>query len=225
MLCAEVGGRDVLDPAQRIVWVSRDPALVKDDRAVAVGGGRDHPERQPLRADVLAQLVEVHQPSERLLQRFGVQDRRGVQAAHRQKLADVAREPSHPARRHQRREHVPKPQLAPEAQPVLDRLLNRTMPVGRQIRRDQRARARPDDHPHLILKLAQQHRQRPGRVRPTRPAPTQHQTRAAPSITLHAHDPKPTRITATRATRPRLNRIAAPAARRGHQPARRAARA
>ena len=94
------------------------------------------------------------------------------------------------------------------------------MPIGRQIRRDQRPRARPDDHPHLILKLAQQHRQRPGRVRPTRPAPTQHQTRAAPSITLHAHDPNPTRITATRATRPRLNRIAAPAARRGHQPAR-----
>ena len=115
MLSTEVGSRDVLDPAQRIVWVSRDSALVKDDRAVAVRRGRDHPERQPLRTDVLGQLVEVHQPAERLLQRFGVQDRRGVQAAHGQKLADVAREPSHPARRHQRREHVPKPQIAPEA--------------------------------------------------------------------------------------------------------------
>ena len=75
------------------------------------------------------------------------------------------------------------------------------MPVGRQIRRDQRARARPDDHPHLILELAQQHRQRPGCVRPTRPAPTQHQTRAAPSITLPAHAPNPTWIAATRAGR------------------------
>ena len=81
MLRAQVGGRDVLDPAQRIVWVSRDPALVKDDRPVAVGGGRDHPERHPLLADVLAQPVEVDQPSKRLRQRFGVQDRRGVQAA------------------------------------------------------------------------------------------------------------------------------------------------
>ena len=59
MLCAQLGGRDVLDAAQRIVAVSRDPALVKDDRPVAVRGGRDHPERQPLRADVLVQLVEA----------------------------------------------------------------------------------------------------------------------------------------------------------------------
>ena len=62
MLCAQFGRRDVLDPAQRVLAVSRDPALVKDDRSVAVGGGRDHPERQPLRADVLAEPVEVHQP-------------------------------------------------------------------------------------------------------------------------------------------------------------------
>jgi hypothetical protein len=143
-----------------------------------------------------------------------------VQAVDGQKLADVAHEPTRTARRHQRREHVPESQLAPETEPVLDRLFSRTMPIGHQIRRDQRARARPDDHPHLILELAQQHRQRPGRVRPTRPTATQHQTRTGPSITLPAHDPKPTRITATRATRPRLNRIAAPAARRGHQPAR-----
>ena len=206
MLCAEVGGRDVLDPAQRVVWVSRDPSVVKDDRRVAVSGGRDHPERHLLLADVLAKPVEVHQPSKRLLQRFGVQHRRAVQAADGQELADVAREPSRAANRHQRREHVPESQLAPEAQPVLDRLLNRTMPISRQISRDQRARARSDDHPHLILKLAQQHRQRPGRVRPTRPAPTQYQTRATPSITLPVHDPNPTRIAATRATRPRLSR-------------------
>ena len=201
MLCAQLGGRDILDAAQRIVAVSRDPALVKDDRPVAVGGGSDHPERHPLLADVLAEPIEVHQPSKRLLQRFGVQHRRRVQAADGQKLADVADKPSRPAKRHQRREHVPKSQLAPEAEPVLDRLLNRTMPVGRQISRDQRARARPDDHPHLILELAQQHRQRPGRVGPTRPAPTQHQTRAAPSIALHAHDSNPTWIAATRAGR------------------------
>ena len=138
MLCAQLGGRDVLDAAQRIVAVSRDPALVKDDRPVAVGGSSDHPERHPLLADVLAEPVEVHQPSKRLLQRFGVQHRRGVQAADGQKLADVAHEPSRPAKRHQRREHVPESQLAPETEPVLDRLLNRTMPISHQIRRDQR---------------------------------------------------------------------------------------
>ena len=76
MLCAQRGGRDVLDPAQRIVGVSRNPALVKDDRPVAVGGGRDDPEREPLLADVLGQLVEVDQPCKRLRERFGVQDRR-----------------------------------------------------------------------------------------------------------------------------------------------------
>ena len=158
MFYAQAGGRDVLDPAQRVLAVSRNPALVKHDRAVAIGGGRDHPERQPLLADVLAQLLEVHQPRKRPRQRFGVQERRGVDAADGQKLADVAHEPSRAAKRHQRREHVPESQIAPEPQPVLDRLLGRTMPVGRQIRRDQRPRARPDDHPHLILELGQQHR-------------------------------------------------------------------
>ena len=189
MICVQLGGRDVLDPAQRVVAVSRRPALMKDDRPVAVSGGRDYPKRQLLLADVLAQLVKVHQPSKRRPQRFGVQYRRGVQAAHGQELADVAREPSRPAKRHQRREHVPESQLPPETQPVFDRLFNRTMPICRQVRRDQRPRARPDDHLHLILKLAQQHRQRPGCVGPTRPAATQHQTRAAPAITLNAHGP------------------------------------
>ena len=66
MLRTEVGDSDVLDPAQRVVWVTRDPALVKDDRPVAVCGGRDDPERDPLLADVLVQLVEVDEPSERL---------------------------------------------------------------------------------------------------------------------------------------------------------------
>ena len=68
-----------------------------------------------------------------------------------QKLADVAHKPSRSARRHQRRKHVPESQLAPEAQPMLDRFLHRTMPIGHQIRRDQRARARLNDHPHLVL--------------------------------------------------------------------------
>ena len=167
--------------------MSRDPALVKDDRAVAVRGGRDHSERQALLADVLAELVEVDQPAERLRQRFGVQDRRAVQAADGQKLADVADKPSRAAGRHQRREHVPEAQLAPEAQPVVDRLVHRTMPIGRQIRRDQRPCARPDDHAHLILKLGQQHRQHPGCVGATRAAAAQHQTRVAPCAILPAH--------------------------------------
>jgi hypothetical protein len=38
-----------------------------------------------------------------------------------------------------------------------------------------------------IHKLGQQHRQRPGRVRTTRPAATQHQTRVAPCAILSAH--------------------------------------
>ena len=75
MFDPQVGGRDVFDPAQRVLAVSRNPALVKHDRPVAVGGGRDHPERHPLLADVLAQLVEVHQPRKRPWQRLGVQDR------------------------------------------------------------------------------------------------------------------------------------------------------
>ena len=70
------GGRDVLDPAQRILAVSRNPTLMKHDRPIAIGGSRDHPERQPLLADVLVQLVEVHQPRKRPRQRLGVQDRR-----------------------------------------------------------------------------------------------------------------------------------------------------
>ena len=37
------------------------------------------------------------------------------------------------------RAHVPESQIAPEAQPVLDRLLNRAMPISRQIRREQPA--------------------------------------------------------------------------------------
>ena len=37
-------------------------ALMKHHRPVAISGGRDHPERHPLLADVLAQLIEVHQP-------------------------------------------------------------------------------------------------------------------------------------------------------------------
>ena len=189
----QVGGRDVLDPAQRILAVSRNPALVKHDRPVAIGGGRDHPEREALLADVLAQLVEIHQPCKRPRQRFGVQDRRAVHAAHRQKLADVAHKPSRAADRHQRRAHVPESQIAPEPQPVLDRLLGRTMPISHQIRRDQRARARPDDHPHLILKLGQQHRQRPGCVGATRPAATQHQTHLAACTSLAAHDLIPSR--------------------------------
>ena len=89
------------------------------------------------------------------------------------------------------------------------------MPVGRQIRRDQRARARPNDHPHLILKLAQQHRQRPGRVRPTRPAPTQ----PAPpprSLPRSRSQPYPDH---PNPRHPAAPDISAPAARRGHQPA------
>ena len=110
----QVGGRDVLDPAQRVLAVSRNPALVKHDRPVAVGGARDHPEREALLADVLAQLVEIHQPCKRPRQRFGVQDRRAVHAADGQKLADVAHKPSRAANRHQRRAHVPESQIAPE---------------------------------------------------------------------------------------------------------------
>jgi len=58
------------------------------------------------------------------------------------------------------------------------------MPISLQIRRDQRPPARPDDQFHLIDKLGQQHRQRPERVRTTRPAATQHQTRVAPCAIL-----------------------------------------
>ena len=76
MLGAQLRGCDVLDPAQRVVAVARNPALVKDDRPVAVGGGRDDPDRQPLLADVLAELVEIDQLVECLRERFGVQERR-----------------------------------------------------------------------------------------------------------------------------------------------------
>ena len=65
MLWLQLGSGDVLDPAQRVLAVSRNPALVEHDRVVAIGGGRDHPEREALLADVLAQLVEVHQSCER----------------------------------------------------------------------------------------------------------------------------------------------------------------
>ena len=110
-----------------------------------------------------------------------------MEAADGQELADVAQEPSRAAGRHQRREHITESQLAPEPHPVVDRLLDGTMPIGRQVRRDQRARARPDDHADLILELGQQHRQRPGCVRATRPAATQHQTDVAPCTILLAH--------------------------------------
>ena len=128
-----------------------------------------------------------------------------MHAAHRQKLADVAHKPSRAANRHQRRAHVPESQIAPEAQTVLDRLLSRTMPVGHQIRRDQRPRARPDDHPHLILQLGQQHRQRPGRVRATRPAATQHQTHVAAAPFCPPHGLTPRDRPGNHATRPCLS--------------------
>ena len=56
-------------PAQRVIVVSRDPGLVNDERLLALGGGGDHPKRHPLLADVVAEPVEVHQPSERRRQK------------------------------------------------------------------------------------------------------------------------------------------------------------
>ena len=64
MLWAQLG-RDVLDATQSIVAVSRDSIMVKDDEAVAMRRGSDHPDRHSLLADVLAQLVEIHDPSKR----------------------------------------------------------------------------------------------------------------------------------------------------------------
>ena len=110
-----------------------------------------------------------------------------MHAADGQKLADVAHEPSRAAKRHQRCAHVAESQITPEPQPVLDRLLGRPMPIGRQVRRDQRPRARADDHPHLILKLGQQHRQHPRCVSATRPAAAEHQTHLAARTILPAH--------------------------------------
>ena len=54
MLWPQLGGGDVLDPTQRVLAMSRNPAVMKHDRPVAISGGRDDPEHYLLLADVLA---------------------------------------------------------------------------------------------------------------------------------------------------------------------------
>ena len=200
MLRAEVGGRDVLDPAQRIVWVSR--VFRPGERRPS--GCRERASRPPRAPTAARGCSRPARRSRPALQSVcfsgsGCRYRRGVQAAHRQKLADVAREPSHPPGAISGANTSPNRSSRQKRSPSSIASSTERCRVGRQIRRDQRPRARPDDHPHLILELAQQHRQRPDAYGSTRPTPTQTPNPHRPLDHSPRSRSQPTRITATRA--------------------------
>ena len=54
-------------PRRGSSWYRGIPPWWKTTERLLCAGGSDHPERHPLLADVLVQLVEIHDPSKRVL--------------------------------------------------------------------------------------------------------------------------------------------------------------